>query len=288
MKHAAAVLLLLAAAPLPLAAQDEASERRHALGVVPRLTLWRADLGARMEADEGVAPGPVLDGNRLDLEDDLGYEDDSVIPILQVALVEQRGRRRLERVTATFFTAGFDADSTLREDQNFNGRVFSAGSRVESDWNYWSAGIDGAVYESPWDEPTAFAVLVGLRYTSLEFSLSDATQDTDERIRLLWAGVGARVETVINPRFSFVAQAMFFYSGGEDTDLFDVEFESWDAGLVEANAGIRFGAGRLEVEAGLRLVAQTVEMVLEDSKNYEENRFDFGLFGPYVSAVLRF
>lgn len=289
MKALATTLLLLAAAAAPACAQDDDGPD-HAVGVVPRLSFWRPALNGDAEADEGTWPGPILDGDGLDLDGDLGLDLTSTALLLETAVLERHGRRYFERFTVSYLQAEFDGEATTASTVAFNGRFFGAGTSLDSKFAYSSFGMDGAVYEDAFDsdDQVAGAVLVGLRYNSLRLRLEGGGQETDESVRLLWLGAGLRVESSLQRRFGLVAQGMIFFSSGAESDFWDVEIESWDGVLFEGNIGLRASMGRVAVEGGLRLVSEAVNVTVDDEKNFEENDFAFALSGPYLSVTVRF
>lgn len=281
--------ILLLAAPASALAQ-ESDEPGHALGVVPRISFWRPSLGGDAEADEATGLGPIIDGNRLEFDGDLGLDPSSTSVLLEVAVLERNGRRFFERLTLSFLSAEFDGEEMPASSTVFNGRTFPAGNPLRSEWNYGSIGIDGAVYEDSFadEAPVAGSVLVGVRYTDVRLQLESGGEETDERVRLAWLGAGLRVESSLQRRVGLVAQGMIFFSGGTESDFWGFEVESWDGVLFEGHAGVRASMGRVAFEGGFRLVAQSVNVTVDDEKNFEETDFSFAMSGPYLSATVRF
>ncbi len=74
--------------------------------------------------------GDGLDGTRLDLEDDLGI-DNEYYPVGEIFI--GGGNHHL---SFSFYRADYDGTNTLTQDINFGGETFTAGDRVKSSLEY--------------------------------------------------------------------------------------------------------------------------------------------------------
>jgi len=290
MQVALPALLVLLLSSIASAQDKKAPEPEPpALVVVPRLTLFAADVRGRVRADEGSAPAPILDGTSVDFESDLDLDDSDPVWILEIAAFQRGEGRYLERASLSYLDASYEGSATLDSAEAFNGRTFAAGTAVESKCRYRAWGADFAVVDGETlFEDTSASFLMGVRYTDLRIKLDGGGQDTDERLRLFWMGVGFRGERTFGPTFSGVLQAAVYFSFGRFEDWFDLRFEEWGGAMFEGMAGMSGSIGPVQLEAGWRLISQASYSHVDTSDKFEDNDFTLQLGGPWLSATVRF
>lgn len=290
MKIALALIAFLANPSLAFA-QDPVpeSEPPPALVVVPRLTLFNADIRGRVRADEGTGPPAILDGTSVNFASDLDLDDSDPVWVFEIAAFHRGEGRCLERASLSYLDASYEGSSTLDSAEAFNGWTFPAGTQVESKCRYRSWGADFAIVDgdSPFED-TSGSILMGMRYTDLRVLVEGGGQGTDERLRLFYLGVGARGESRWGGWLSAILQGVVYFSMGGFNDGFDLEFENWGGILFEGMAGVSGSIGPLHLEAGWRLISNTSYSQVDTSDKFEENDFSILLSGPYFSATLRF
>ncbi|MBI4563691.1 MAG: hypothetical protein HY716_03230 [Planctomycetes bacterium] len=289
-RHVLSILLAASAQTVASAQEDEPPPPERVIGVVPRLTAFFGRLSGRLEADEATGFDPILDGSSYSLDSDLGVDDDKLIWMFEAGLIERRRDLYVERTTLSFWKAGVRGTRLLDEPVVYNGRTFPAGRTLETDWSAWSTGLDFTVYDDhvAGNFPVHGAFVLGLRYTEVKARLADGTQSTDERVRLLWPGLGFRFESSLTPEISLAGGGMLFFSLGEEIDPFGFQVEEWSGLLGEGSIGLRVSLGPVVAEAGMRAISSRIRVVVDDPKNFENNKFSFLWGGPYLSATIRF
>jgi hypothetical protein len=288
MKIALPVLLATFALPSLAHAQDSRpNPEAPALVVVPRVTAFAATVRGRVRADEGSFPSPISDGTSVNFESDLDLDDSDPVWILEIAAFQRGEGFYLERASISYLEASYDGRSTLDSTEVFNARTFPAGTAVDSKVRYRSWGADFAVVEGePLFENTSGSMLLGARYTDLRVSMEGGGQQTDERLRLFWLGVGFRGETRWGGWLSGILQASVYFTYGAIEDWFDLK--EWGGVLFEGMAGVSGTLGPVQLEAGLRLISSSMYSTVDTSDKFEDNDFLLQLGGPYFSATLRF
>lgn len=285
----AALAIVIAAFAAP--AQDRPPEDPSppALVIVPRISVFFADVRGRIRADEGTFPSPILDGSSIRMASDLELDDSDPIGIFEIAAFHRAEGRHVGLGSISYLQASYEGTSTFNSTETFNGRTFSAGATVRSEYRYRSFGADFAVVDA-WPgliEDASGAVIVGARYTDLRVSLEGGGGETDERIRLFWIGAGFRGESRVGP-FSAVLQAAGYVSVGNRGGWYDFRYEEWGGFLFEGTAAVTGTFGPAHLEAGWRLISSSAYATVDDGENFEDNDFSFQLGGPYLSATLRF
>lgn len=268
---------------------SEATPSGPALVVVPRLSVFSADVRGRVRADEASAPAPILDGTSVNFESDLDLDDADPVWILEIAAFHRGEGRYLERASLSYLDASYEGSATLDSTEDFNGRTFPAGTAVDSKFRYRAWGADFAIVDGETlFENTSASFLMGLRYTDLRIEMDGGGQETDERLRLFWIGLGFRGERSFGPRFSGVLQAAVYFSFGGYEDVFDLQFEEWGGAMFEGMAGMSASFGPVQLEAGWRLISQSTYSQVDTTDKFEDNDFSLQLGGPWFSATLRF
>jgi hypothetical protein len=239
----AAVIVLLGAGPA--AAQVFEAEGRY----------WFTDLEGSAKIDNGV------DGTRFDFEDDLDLDAEG-LPELRVSLGLGNARFRLAYATATF-----EGDGTLSQTIVFEGRTFTAGTRVESEfelhyarfaWIWTPTIIPGVLRAGPMFELKGFLADVSLE--------SPGVREAAE-VPLVLPTIGVATDVSVGPVQVF----------GEVSGL-----PAGDYGyLVDGEAGVRvMPLPLLALSAGYRIF----DARAGDDDDYARLR----LTGPFVNLALRF
>jgi len=97
----------------------------HAFELGVRGYYWFPSLSGDLRVDD-----EDIVGTKLDLEKDLGMEDESY-PILEVF-----GGLGNHHISLSYFRADYDGTTTLTSSITFNGRTYLAGSRIRSNLDY--------------------------------------------------------------------------------------------------------------------------------------------------------
>ena len=194
------------------------------------VSYWMPDLSAEM-----LVAGGGLPGDRVDLQDGLGVEDDGSVPVERVWLQVGTGRYEFGR-----WDLSVSGTATVGAGFDFDGRTYLAGDAVDTslDVEVWRF----AYLFCPKLGKLKAGAGLGLQWWDVEAALENSTQgftgDYDEQYPI--PVLTARFEGPFNR----------FVSGFAEADWMDLGLDDVTSRLLDFRAGFRFSA--------VELVAATV------------------------------
>lgn len=254
--------ILVCAVGLLLGGGLAAGAQQQQSNVELEARLWSAALTGTVEVREGGL------GTTIDLEDDLGIEDDEPV---ELRLTLRPSRRTQVRLAWT--NLSFDGDEVLSRTIEFGGQTFTFSSRVVSqlDVDYARAGFawqflsnrDGTFRLGPLVEVKGFRGEASIAAPELPFPAAES-----EELEGAFGAVGAVLDIEAGRWVQVFAEGSYVV-------------EADDAEGTDLEAGIRvLFAERLAAVVGYR--SFSVEAAEDDDE------FDLDIEGPYVGLTLRF
>lgn len=259
------MLLLLAAAACPL---DETEIMLRAYG-------WLSDVKGVVRADDdGIA------GSNLDIDGILNTEENetAVGGSLRFPLFWNL------RLFADYWREDFRGATTLTAPITYGGSVFTAGTRVLSEFEFDSAVL-GVEYDYLLpisdDSSIGFAGMLGVRYLQFESTLKNTSalvpfRET-EQFSIFLPTTGLRAQARLTQWFTIDLAGQWFSAGdieGRDVDTF--EFQA--GGTITVWRGLYVGAGYRYIDFDIK----------DRAKAGQRLDLDMELDGPYFELGYRF
>lgn len=256
---------------LPAVHRVAADETGDLIGA--RYRLWLAAPAGEIRSD-----GDLLQGNKVDLDDTLGMDEHEMVHDLG-AWVNVPFIPILDRINVGYWSGTFDGEKQLDRTFTFEDRVYTAGSRVDSELELQVATL---TLESflPWigtDDLGATAGLqIGAKYFKARGRIESKTFgfDEEESVEGPVPVVGARVLARLTRWFRVEAEAVGI--GGRYGDVGGKYVEGSVELAVTPIHNVFLGVGY-----------KAVLIDLEKTGN-EEFAADATLQGIFVSAGVRF
>lgn len=224
--------------------------------------LWSAELSGTVEVREGGL------GTTIDLESDLGIEEDEP---LELRLTLRPSRRTQVRLAWT--NLSFDGDEVLSRTVEFGGQTFTFSTRVVSqlDVDYARAGFawqflsssDGTFRLGPLVEVKGFRGEASIEAPDLPFPAA-----ASEELEGAFGAVGAVLDIEAGSRVQIFAEGTYVV-------------EADDAEGTDFEAGLRVLLGR-------RLAAVVGYRSFSVEATEDDDAFDLDIEGPYAGLTLRF
>jgi hypothetical protein len=198
------------------------------------------------------------------------------VPLYTVGLLfgtrQDPVRRGVAISGGSFATSG---EGTLDSDEEFEGSIFPAGTRLNSRFRFQTFGIDALFVHDAADDPFVWRLSIGLHYLEAEARLSAATGRESEEYSDANLKFSASAECRLAP-WAFVAGTVAAYT--DVVSLFFGVDSGHYAGEAEISAGIQVASLRIEI--GLRVFAWTL--------NWTESEIDLVAHGPFAGLTLHF
>lgn len=295
-KILAAGFVLLAAAlaeaqtPPPPAPDGEPSEGRNFIYVAPRLSMWVANMNGKIEADEGWTLDTLIDGSTVSFDEELMIDDTEAVPRFEFLLMEQDEfgglTRTRELMRAVFMYTRYEGDTTLDDPEVFNGRLYPAGTYVESGFRFWMAGVDFSAIDRHDPEGFSGDVFFGARVWDVTLSMKAGGQRNDEELRLLLLGVGLAARWQFGPIFSIEARNGGYVSLWSEDSFFEVEDGA--GAYYEGEIAMNATFPHVRTRVGLAMLAGAATLEREDSNSAEDDDWAFFMGGPFIDVSVYF
>jgi hypothetical protein len=215
-------------------AGDFAAEPWEKFGLMVGGFMFASDTEARVDSAAGI-------GTSIDLEKTLGIDEN--LGTYRIGLMYRFGKQRRHQIDVHYFDSARSGAKTLTEDVEIDGKLYPAGTSVNSDFDLRFINFDYA-YAFLQDDRVRLALSAGLHLTDARLRVTSTTRSLDEDEALLapLPVIGLRAEMVLTPRWRFKTNLDLMYleiSGfeGRVSDLYlGVEY------LAFRNLGFGFGA----------------------------------------------
>ena len=207
-----------------------------------------------------------LAGTRLDIDDELGFDDDADY-FVEAAL--QLGSFRL---FAAYLPLSFSGASVLTENINFNGETFVVGSRVDSevDLDIYEAGIAWYLVNVD-DAPVRVQIgpELAVKYVDVhvEMQASDAGLNESEGIGVPVPTLGARARVAVGDYLGVVGRVGY------------MEYD--DNSFLDVDAQVEFSPLPM---VGLFAGYRHMDIDVDENDLF----IDASFAGPYAGAMVRF
>lgn len=215
--------------------------------------------------DVGVS-GAGVTGSNLDVEDDLGIDDDAGY------FAEMAFQWGAFRLFAAYLPISFSGDNQLTRDIDFRGETFVLGSRVESDVtiDIYEAGLAWFLVNFD-DMPVRvqFGPELALKYVDAWIELQDKAEGLreDESLGVPVPTLGARARVAVGDSLGVIGRVGYMeYNDNSFLDV-DVQVEFSPLPMVGVFAGYR----HLDID-------------VDENDVY----IDAAFAGPYAGALVRF
>ena len=187
------------------------------------------------------------DGSLISLEDDLGLDDDDVIPVLSLAFRPWAKHKFF----LSYMGMDRDAQKVLSEDLSFDGITFPAGTDVDTEFNIdmYRAGYTWSFLQN---ESWELGVSVGAYWVEMDMQMSafkgflDADYDESEPFPMF----GFSGSWLLNDNWLIrgTAEAFRIDMGDTEGDFYNVRIEAEYAVTENISLGAGYDLVRIDVE----------------------------------------
>lgn len=261
---------------------DEFSRKTLSIGF--KLSVWAADLKAKIKAPRVLGGTNLLVGNDIDFEGDLDLDQTIGIGSGEFFITS-----RFFSLYVDYFGFEEEADTTLDLSLAFAGFVFNAGVPVKSQFEVASAAVKAVVMPLSL-ENFELGVIVGARYFRARGeirSVGPIPVEASDSFEAPIPFVGLRARIFIGPLeiYGFFQGLSLSYRPPNDDTRYDATYAEYELG-----AAFNFG-DNIAIYGGLRGLIVTVDEVEDDNltvNNERKNEYELSLNGLTIGVRLRF
>ncbi|MDF1664253.1 MAG: hypothetical protein P1V97_20975 [Planctomycetota bacterium] len=261
---------------------DEFSRKTLSIGF--KLSVWAADLKAKVKAPRVLGGTNLLLGNSVDFEGDLNLDQTIGIGSGEFFITS-----RFFSLYVDYFSFNEEADTTLDLSLAFAGFVFNAGVPVKSQFEVASAAVKAIIMPVSL-ETFELGIIVGARYFRARGeirSVGPIPVEASDSFEAPIPFVGLRARIFVGPieiYGSFQGLSLSYKPPGDDT--------RYDATYLEYELGAALNIGdNIAIYGGLRGLIIEVDEVEDDGltvSNERKNEYELSLTGVTLGVRVRF
>ncbi|HEY5757094.1 MAG TPA: hypothetical protein VIU34_14775 [Steroidobacter sp.] len=223
-------------------------------------------LSADLDTELRVDPTLATQGTLINAEDDLGLDDNKLLPLAEITLLP--GERHLIRLNG--FSLRRSASQIIDETIVFDDQTYRPGERVDSTLNLTSFGLTYG-YSIVKTQRFDFALSFGVQIVEVEANAvvrSRVVRDSETGVTPLpLAGIEGRFD--FNDRWSFEARVQYL----------SVEFDEIDGSVLDARGALTW---RMNPYLVFGLGYRTFDVKVDSRDLDDPGIFDMKMAGPVL------